>query len=50
MSHHPLTTPAPRHRRPAARALRPLERRPIGTNGYVSTWGALTGLCPPAAG
>jgi hypothetical protein len=23
------------------------ERRPIGTNGYISTWGALTSLCPP---
>jgi hypothetical protein len=23
------------------------ERRPIGTNGYVSTWGALTNLRPP---
>lgn len=30
-----------------ARPLRPLERRPIGTNGYVSTWGAITGNCPP---
>lgn len=34
---------------PAAhsRVLEPVERRPIGTNGYVSTWGALMGLCPP---
>ncbi|MFI9460538.1 hypothetical protein [Streptomyces xiamenensis] len=30
-----------------SRVLDPVERRPIGTNGYVSTWGALTGLCPP---
>lgn len=28
-------------------ALTPLERRPIGTNGYVSTWGAVTSVCPP---
>ncbi len=27
--------------------MEPLEYRPIGTNGYVSTWGALTSLCPP---
>jgi hypothetical protein len=20
---------------------------PVGTNGYVSTWGAVTGICPP---
>ncbi|MGW4793287.1 hypothetical protein ACWEPC_12855 [Nonomuraea sp. NPDC004297] len=30
-----------------ARPLRSLELRPIGTNGYVSTWGAITGICPP---
>lgn len=24
-----------------------LERRPIGTNGYVSTWGAITSVYPP---
>ncbi|MBB5840566.1 hypothetical protein HDA39_007300 [Kribbella italica] len=24
-----------------------LEFRSIGTNGYVSTWGAITGICPP---
>ena len=24
-----------------------LDFRPVGTNGYVSTWGALTALCPP---
>jgi hypothetical protein len=30
-----------------ARPLRPLERRPIGTNGYVSTWGAIIGIRPP---
>lgn len=24
-----------------------LERRPIGTNGYVSTWGAMMSVCPP---
>jgi hypothetical protein len=27
--------------------LRALEHRPIGTNGYVSTWGAITSTCPP---
>ncbi|EST33651.1 hypothetical protein N566_19285 [Streptomycetaceae bacterium MP113-05] len=27
--------------------MEPLERRPIGTNGYVSTWGAIAGICPP---
>ncbi|MEW2632411.1 hypothetical protein AB0903_12300 [Streptomyces sp. NPDC048389] len=27
--------------------LEPLERRPIGTNGYVSTWGAIMSVCPP---
>ncbi|MFH8873172.1 hypothetical protein [Streptomyces griseus] len=30
-----------------ARVLEPLVRRPIGTNGYVSTWGAITSVCPP---
>ncbi len=32
-----------------ARLLRlaPLEHRPIGTNGYVSTWGAFMSVCPP---
>ncbi|GII57573.1 hypothetical protein Pth03_59620 [Planotetraspora thailandica] len=25
----------------------PLEWRPIGTNGYVSTWGALVNVCIP---
>jgi hypothetical protein len=25
----------------------PLERPPIGTNGYVSTGGAVTSVCPP---
>ncbi|MGP3956612.1 hypothetical protein ACTWPT_11480 [Nonomuraea sp. 3N208] len=29
--------------------LEPLEHRPIGTNGYVSTWGAITGGSPPKA-
>ncbi len=24
-----------------------LDHRPIGTIGYVSTWGALTSACPP---
>ena len=24
-----------------------LEWRPVGTNGYVSAWGAITSLCPP---
>ncbi|WP_433291148.1 hypothetical protein ACQPZQ_01315 [Pseudonocardia sp. CA-142604] len=24
-----------------------LEHRPIGTNGYVSTWGAIASVCPP---
>jgi hypothetical protein len=24
-----------------------LEYRPIGTNGYVSAWGAVLGVCPP---
>lgn len=23
-----------------------LEWRPIGTNGYVGTWGAISGICP----
>ncbi|WP_162794231.1 hypothetical protein [Streptomyces paludis] len=27
--------------------MEPLEHRPAGTNGYVSTWGAITGICPP---
>ncbi|WP_155127254.1 hypothetical protein [[Actinomadura] parvosata] len=31
----------------SARQLRPLGFRPIGTNGYVSTWGAITSVCPP---
>ncbi|WP_170223634.1 hypothetical protein [Nonomuraea turkmeniaca] len=29
--------------------LEALEHRPIGTNGYVSTWGAITGGSPPKA-
>ncbi|MEW2547950.1 hypothetical protein AB0910_19630 [Streptomyces sp. NPDC047002] len=29
------------------RVLTPLDRRPIGTNGYVSTWGAVLGVRPP---
>jgi hypothetical protein len=29
------------------RVMEPLEHRPIGTNGYVSTWGAITSVCPP---
>jgi len=24
-----------------------LTHLPVGTNGYVSTWGAVTGICPP---
>ncbi|WP_410582601.1 hypothetical protein [Amycolatopsis sp. lyj-108] len=31
----------------AAAQLEQLEYRPIGTNGYVSTWGAITSVCPP---
>jgi hypothetical protein len=27
--------------------LAPPEWRPIGTNGYVSTWGALVNVCIP---
>lgn len=27
-----------------------LEHRPIGTNGYVSTWGAPASACPPPQG
>ncbi|MFI6925424.1 hypothetical protein ACIBIZ_36165 [Nonomuraea spiralis] len=30
-----------------ARPLRPLEFRPVGTNGYVSTWGTIAAVCPP---
>jgi len=30
--------------------MRPLVHLPIGTNGYVSTWGAITSVCPPQAG
>ncbi|WP_174189762.1 hypothetical protein [Nocardia barduliensis] len=30
--------------------LETLEHRPIGTNGYVSTWGAITSICPPQLG
>jgi hypothetical protein len=26
-----------------------LEHRSVGTNGYVSTWGAITSICPPTA-
>ncbi len=39
----------PSLRRMAARTriFESLERRPIGTNGYVSSWGAITGVCPP---
>lgn len=27
--------------------LEPLELRSVGTNGYVSTWGAIMSACPP---
>ncbi|MEU8322382.1 hypothetical protein AB0C33_28840 [Nonomuraea sp. NPDC048881] len=30
-----------------ARPLRSLEFRPVGTNGYVSTWGVIAGIRPP---
>jgi hypothetical protein len=34
------------HRSPSDVTVRgPLERRPIGTNGYVSTWGAVMSVC-----
>jgi hypothetical protein len=29
------------------RIMDPLLYLPVGTNGYVSTWGAITGICPP---
>lgn len=34
---------------PAGPVLESVEHRSIGTNGYVSTWGAITSICPPAA-
>lgn len=42
--------PVPPSARPGAvraRVLRTVERRPVGTNGYVSTWGAIMGVRPP---
>ncbi|GHH95704.1 hypothetical protein [Streptomyces capillispiralis] len=42
-----FTSPASRLAAARVRVLRPVERRPIGTNGYVSTWGAVTSVCPP---
>jgi hypothetical protein len=33
--------------RSSALLMAPLEYRPIGTNGYVSTWGAFMSVCPP---
>lgn len=29
------------------RVMEPLEHRPIGTNGYANSWGAITSVCPP---
>ncbi|WP_165966860.1 hypothetical protein [Actinomadura sp. 7K507] len=40
-------TRVPAGRFVAPAVLRPLEQRPIGTNGYVSSWGAINGICPP---
>lgn len=36
--------------RSARQVVRWLEFRPIGTNGYVSTWGANMGVRPPESG
>ncbi|MEU8804452.1 hypothetical protein [Spirillospora sp. NPDC048819] len=42
-----LASSVPLGRAPGVRVLESLEHRPVGTNGYVSTWGALVSVSPP---
>ncbi|GGL83193.1 hypothetical protein GCM10010095_79980 [Streptomyces anthocyanicus] len=42
-----LVSPAMRWKPARAGVLRPVVWLPIGTNGYVSSWGATASVCPP---
>ncbi|MGQ4421882.1 hypothetical protein ACN6LL_007933 [Streptomyces violaceoruber] len=42
-----LVSPAMRWKQARAGVLRPVVWLPIGTNGYVSSWGATASVCPP---